>query len=87
MRELILAVEITVVLVLAALGLALIVIWLLWSTVRIRGTVERSTNEDGASRNTTRFDAELFVETYRRKQREVDRNSVGTHPSPREKGR
>jgi hypothetical protein len=77
MRELILAVEITVVLVLAALGLALIVIWLLWTTVRIRGTVERSTNEDGGSRNTTRFDAELFVETYRKKQREVDRASRG----------
>jgi hypothetical protein len=87
MRELILAVEITVVLVLAALGLALIVIWLLWRTVRIRASVKRSTGGDDDSRNTTRFDAELFVETYRKKQRKVQRSSMGPRSSSRGKGR
>jgi hypothetical protein len=75
-----------VVLVLTTVAFACIIGWLLWTRTRIRTSIQRTQHDNDSTRRTTRLDAEIFVETYR-KRREVNRSSMGTSPSPRQRGR
>jgi hypothetical protein len=75
-EELMRGIELVVgILIFATLALSCVVVWLLWTTIRIRGSV-RKTREVGETKGSvSRLDAELFVETYRSKRRQKDRGS------------
>jgi hypothetical protein len=54
------------VLMLSTLGLIFVVVWLIWTTIKIRGSVSRQRETQQGSTRTSRLDAEIFVETYRK---------------------
>jgi hypothetical protein len=56
------------ILMVTTLTLVGVVVWLVWTTIRIRGTVRRERSGE-PDKSITRFDAELFVETYRSRKR------------------
>ena len=61
-------------LIVIAVVFFLIIVWLIWTTINIRGSFSR-TSEFGDSETTkriNRLDAEIFVETIRAKDR-IDR--------------
>jgi hypothetical protein len=51
-------------------ALVAIVIWLIWTTTHVSGSVRRTTQHNGGKK--ARLDAEIFVETHRR--RRADRS-------------
>jgi hypothetical protein len=58
------------ILVVTTLALLGVIVWLLWTTIRVRGSVSRSRQNGSSGGNptrTNRLDAELFVETWRAK--------------------
>jgi hypothetical protein len=53
-----------------------VIVWLLWTTIRVSGSVRRSRQNGSSGGNptrTNRLDAELFVETYRPNRKRNDR--------------
>jgi len=68
------------VLIILALALVSVVLWMLWTTIRVSGSIRRSRSDadsSGTNGKTTRLDAELYVETYRKKRSERNRSMGG----------
>jgi hypothetical protein len=64
------------ILVVTTLALLGVIVWLLWTTIRVSGSVTRSRQNGttgGKPTRTNRLDAELFVETYRPNRKRSDR--------------
>jgi hypothetical protein len=67
-------VKVELILVIAVILLSVALIWVIYTTLSIRGAVHRTEERKGPSNNTKRLSAEVYIETFRhQKHKEKDK--------------